>query len=454
MAGLHEMVSDTGIAQSRAVARWVVSWLEPVWLCAMVVAYWHHSPPIRDDWVWLMWGAIPLFGLRWWGWGRLWTVQAFLLACVGFLLLTVFNYQQAPYARSDYGVLMVRPMLGIWLVIYCVETVRQWRTMMPLLAVSLVGGAMIVWLGLTASQWTPKSEVFLPVIDALPVMDYRAIVPDMLLSFNVNEMGGALSWVVPLMLGMALAPLPSRWRWLAWSAGVVGVAGLVAVILGQSRFAVFGVLGALLVMGGVLVVGRWRLVALVGVFALLVWQLSMNFPVVTLNSGATDEAVSAPSAPPSVTVQVDATLNQRVEIWERTIAMIGDYPLTGVGMSMFYLAIRDEPYIVTQLANRPPPHAHNALLQVGADLGVPGIGIWLLWHGIALFYLWSVWRKGTPFGRHLAVVLALSLGAHSFYGLGDAIKLWDRYAFVWWWLMGMVCALQFCEGIVKKTQGN
>jgi hypothetical protein len=40
-------------------------------------------------------------------------------------------------------------------------------------------------------------------------------------------------------------------------------------------------------------------------------------------------------------------------------------------------------------------------------------------------------------------VLAAATGllAHAVYGVGDAITLWDRFIFVFWWIMGLVGAV-------------
>ena len=50
------------------------------------------------------------------------------------------------------------------------------------------------------------------------------------------------------------------------------------------------------------------------------------------------------------------------------------------------------------------------------------------------------WRKGDSQARILAVAVAGGLLAHAVYGLGDAITLWDRLAFIFWWLLGLAGA--------------
>jgi uncharacterized membrane protein YdcZ (DUF606 family) len=56
--------------------------------------------------------------------------------------------------------------------------------------------------------------------------------------------------------------------------------------------------------------------------------------------------------------------------------------------------------------------------------------------------------------RHLAWVLLASLLAHNVFGMGDAIKLWDRYAFAWWWILGCVGALVVFADIIKNQHNK
>src|SRR5262245_21165518 len=119
---------------------------ESVVLTATTVAFWHPSPPIRDNWVWLLWFAVPIVALRgfvaaesWYadfqtyranqGTLRTWLVTRLrhmpplMPLFAAFIVLTLWNYTAAPYHRASYIVLVCRPLLGMWLVIHCIEHV-------------------------------------------------------------------------------------------------------------------------------------------------------------------------------------------------------------------------------------------------------------------------------------------------------------------------------------------
>jgi putative inorganic carbon (HCO3(-)) transporter len=63
--------------------------------------------------------------------------------------------------------------------------------------------------------------------------------------------------------------------------------------------------------------------------------------------------------------------DERVEIWQRALFAIQDFSFTGVGLGMFNRVI---PLLYPYFLIAPDldiPDAHNLLLQVGVDLGMP-----------------------------------------------------------------------------------
>jgi O-antigen ligase len=84
-----------------------------------------------------------------------------------------------------------------------------------------------------------------------------------------------------------------------------------------------------------------------------------------------------------------ASPSMRAEIWERTLTMIGDFPLAGVGPGNFRAVFETtyNPEVNDDL--RRGVHAHNLWLQQTAEMGVPGgIAFVALW----IAGLWTAWR--------------------------------------------------------------
>jgi O-antigen ligase len=422
----------------RALARWLLR-LEPLVLAVTLLAFWHHAPPIRDQYTWLLLLA-PLFaGLRLVAQGRLLTPSWLALTAGAFVLLSLWNWTAAPLRREDYWVVMSRPLVGMWLALYLVEVARDRRDLSRPAAALLLLGLAVGLLGLLAVQWTEKSALFADLLASLPQLDRSAFLPDMLLSFNVNEIAGMIAWLLPFTLGLV------AYRWPPWR--VTGAllpltlvtAGLLAaaLLLGQSRMAIAGVLAVLpLLIWGLVPRGPWRWRAL-GLVALLI-----------LLEGA---IVLAPRfLPPDSHVDITATDDRdensvvsRAQIWRSSLAMMRDQPATGVGMAMFRAAVRNEPYIVPYFRDRTwgPPHAHNETLQAGADLGIGGMALYAVLLIGALLSCLRGWYRGDPTARVLALAVATGLLAHAIYGLADAIPWWDRGAFIGWALIGLAAGL-------------
>jgi putative inorganic carbon (HCO3(-)) transporter len=87
-------------------------------------------------------------------------------------------------------------------------------------------------------------------------------------------------------------------------------------------------------------------------------------------------------------------------------------------------------------------HAHNHLLQVALDLGLPGLIAYLsLWltSAVMLHRIWSC-SQGWE-GRLWVLGLGGSMLGYFIYGLTDAVALGAKPGFLWWYLLGLIAAL-------------
>ncbi len=65
--------------------------------------------------------------------------------------------------------------------------------------------------------------------------------------------------------------------------------------------------------------------------------------------------------------------DQRVEIWSRALYMLQDFPFTGTGANTYPLLVNVLYPLFIVSPTTVIPHAHNLYLQVGIDLGLPGL---------------------------------------------------------------------------------
>jgi O-antigen ligase len=97
---------------------------------------------------------------------------------------------------------------------------------------------------------------------------------------------------------------------------------------------------------------------------------------------------------------VDATLSERRPmLWNDALRLIREHPLTGVGPGRF---VEESPVALRDLDSSWP---HNEVLHFGAETGIPGALLFLL------FFAWAFARLWWGGGDRGAAVAAIALGA-------------------------------------------
>jgi O-antigen ligase len=320
--------------------------------------------------------------------------------------------------------MLSRPLFGLALYMYFVESGREQRNLNRLLHATTWLALLVGFLSVTATQWNSKSEPFSPIIDALPTMQGF---PGAEQGFNANEIAGAIAWLQPLMAGIALYRWRARQDYLG--ACVAFVFLTAGVVLGQSRLALIGISVAMGFLALTLVHSTPKRILALTVLAA---AAGLEFTIFGDTQSTTGESGLSP--------RDEQSLAGRQGIWQSALNILHDYPLTGVGMSMFRDGRVRERYPAPGFVGDVLPHAHNEWLQVGADLGFPGLVVFVGWHVTAGLMLFYSWRRGDGQQKILAAGIAASLLAHGVFGLADAITLWDRFIFLYWWLLALVGA--------------
>ena len=227
-------------------------------------------------------------------------------------------------------------------------------------------------------------------------------------AINPNVMAGSLVILLPIALGWLLF----GWRQVSRRQRIM-VAGVALIVLGvlfltQSR-------GAWLALGTaviVLIALRWRWgwlatlgLSLAGIISsyLIGFSRILDFFVRSSSLGG---------------------LDGRLEIWTRAVFLIQDFPFTGVGMGTFGRAA-DTLYPFFMYAPGTIDHAHNLFLQVGVDLGIPGLIAWCVILALVCLASWQLYRLGrlrmNALAAGLGAGLICSQVALIIHGLTDAV---------------------------------
>ena len=434
------------IAQLSVWRRWpvwvrvggsIALWMLIPLIIVLVPAFADASNAVdRKDWFWLLAALLPFYGVRLlriqqrqqgrpiWMWVTPWMV-AFLLLCGLAVLVTP---DITGYPTRGWGML-ARPVLGMAWVIFFMDVVRVTGRLNSLLHIFIALGLLLGYYALTATQWDLSKSGFFEGgilwLDNLPDLTLFA-------TLNPNEVAGVMVWLLPVVALAVAYPLHTVWRILA---GIATVMLVMALLFGQSRSALLGLGGAsVLVVGGLSLAGRvraWVVAAVAAViFVVVVGSLFL------LQGGGLSQ-------------RDQATASERFAYWDSAFDMIGDYPLTGVGMNMYRdfsfpnpqtgRTVRDDYPVIAE--NPYPPHTHNEFIQIATDLGLPGLVVWVGLYLVAGAIAWRIWTVGIGWERWVAGALASGLIAHAIYGMTDAIPVWDRFAFVFWMVYGGLAAV-------------
>jgi putative inorganic carbon (HCO3(-)) transporter len=263
------------------------------------------------------------------------------------------------------------------------------------------------------------------------------IIPDALYAFLPTLIPGVVHRNVMAGTLVILALPIVSWLLFAWGdlrhweRLLFGGAGLMAVsilILTQSRGGLLALGLALMVLIGL----RWR------------WGWAAAALIALLGGGAVWMAGKLGLIESLFYADIAGGALGRLEIWQRAIDMIRDFPFTGVGLGAFG-PVADRLYPFFIIEPRTTPHAHNLFLQIAVDLGLPGLIAWLAAWLLVLAAAWKVYTLGRA--RPDRWIMGLGAGflgsqiALAVHGLLDAVA-WGmvRPAPVVWALWGLTVA--------------
>ena len=289
-------------------------------------------------------------------------VNACILVILLMLTVSLFISDDRPLSWPRFY-LVVLGIAFFFAVVNGVRTRRQlWWVSSLLLA--LAGGLCL--LSLVGTDW-PHQKVFkAPVLYAhWPRLFYEGPSMPGQGAFHPNVVGGTLALFIPLALSLYFSPSPHQRGWLRNLVARMPLAFLIllllfVVVLTQSR-------------GGwlALAVGLWVMVVVR--YPRLWWEI----PIIVGLFLLAGRAWAVPHAR-ELFLGLDSTGTSlsRLAVWGRALALIRAAPLTGAGLNLFPAIIEARcPLPGPEVA---PPHAHNLLLQVGVDLGLPGMIAYLI----------------------------------------------------------------------------
>lgn len=288
-------------------------------------------------------------------------------------------------------------------------------------------GCLVAALGLVGTRWLFKLPILSDVTRRLPSL--ISGLPGAESGFHPNEVAGTLIWFIPLQVTLLTGLRRTR------SVTTLLLGGSLALtsgmlLLTQSRSGWLGLAIAFATLSAV--VSRPLRVG-IGLAALV------GFGIVVLAGPAQigDWLFG------SQTQEITGTLNFnfRLHVWRAGLWSVGDFPFTGMGLGTFRAAARVL-YPLPVPAYYDIAHAHNFLLQIATDLGLPGLVAYLaLWLGAAYLIVKTYHATQDDRLRALALGLAGGMLSYFIYGLTDAVALGAKPSVIVWLTFGLVVSI-------------
>src|SRR5579864_8849877 len=291
--------------------------------------------------------------------------------------------------------------------------------------------------GSVGVEWpTGKNPFFDPLLTHLPLLVRGVVSHTSQGGINPNELAGVLALLLPALIAGGLVQFDARARAFEAVAWVIACAlGLALLIATQSRGAMLATALAVCVL---LTVLQWRAAGprrkmyrfgagfgWIGLLAVALWSVRSLATASQLGSGPAGG--------------ID-TLAGRLEIWSQALAMLRDFPITGIGPGQFdpVLHVLYSPRLV---ADPFVPHAHALYLAFAVELGLPA-ALAVTWLVVVFFRRCrTTFASEDPATSALGLGLALSMAAFMLFGVTDAIGPGARGGLALWLVLGIGTSL-------------
>ncbi len=249
---------------------------------------------------------------------------------------------------------------------------------------------------------------------------------------NPNVMSGALALWTPIAFFLAWRPLGAS-KQQRWLLRILAAASAIALTLALYLLRTRGVWLALIVALVLVSLVRWpRLWRLLPLLVTGLWLAVMQ--------GWYANWVAAIFRDDPV-----GGLDVRYDIWARALLALREFSITGLGMGgwaqlgpLLYPSSMTSPLSTIE-------HAHNLIIQIGVDLGIPGLIAYLALLGLSFGMAARARRRFLAAANYPAANLALAawaaLAAMLIHGLVDAVTWGTKPAVLAWMLLALCVVL-------------
>ena len=333
-------------------------------------------------------------------------------------------------------------ILSTALFYFIVNFVHNYSNLRLAIIATVILALGVAILGLAVADWQDSAFPIIPQLQTrlLIFLNIQSAPPE-LGSINVNTIGGALTFFIPHLASLIWdkgayfrkyqksKKIPHlRKNAFKLSLWAVFILIFVTLIATENRGAY---LGAAL---GLLALAIWKdrrftwLIPLIVVFFILgLFIFAEGNLLEFINLLDTDRY---------------DTFATRFNLWQKVLAMVQDYPISGAGIGASARLYEDF-YIFNIFSgtNDTPVFAHNTLLSVAIDLGIPGLVLYSSLLSAFIAMVINTYKYGRSINRVLLSGLTCGFFAHHIFGLMDAYTLGAKMSIIQWIFLGLITAI-------------
>jgi O-antigen ligase len=135
----------------------------------------------------------------------------------------------------------------------------------------------------------------------------------------------------------------------------------------------------------------------------------------------------------------------RMSIYRNTAHMISEHPFIGVGINTFSKNYGKYKTVSAEAQMKTPDtiYAHNSFLQMGGEMGLLGLGTFLVFLFFVLKSIWLSFKSNAdPFLKALCISVFAAIIAYLINGLTETSLYYARVVMIFWFLIGVGLALK------------
>ena len=415
-------------SQPQASRAWAL-WAEPAIILLLSPAFLFPTPKRA-----VIFLGLPFVFLLHFGISRRFAEFTPALLPVASLLVMVLVSLYATYDLQQSLPKVAGMLLGTAAFISIANSIVTRHRVSMMIAVFLSGGITLACVGLLGTQWFARVPLLGKITVHIPAVIRGLKGAEE--GFQPNGVAGGLILFIPLQIALAFRLQHNRTTdrsmkriFVALVVSILATGGV--VVLTQSRGGWLGLgVGLLLLLAWSSRPGKWiaGIVVFVGI-ATMIWMGPRKIG---------DSLMTGIGA----TTGVGSSIDGRLELWNRAIYGISDFPFTGMGMNTFRKVVHVLYPLFLSAPETDIAHCHNQILQTGLDLGIPGVTAYAALLAAAITMGFFIWRRSKdPWFRITAQGIVCGLVAQQVFGITDAIALGAKIGIFFWIGLGLLAAM-------------